>query len=103
MSDDIEVHFDPERGHLTLSCSEETFARLRDLVFTEALIPEIVGPPSLAAWHIEIESTPVVLAKRREHVRWSSALAVGLASVLALLGFVVGLWTVLRWVAQRFH
>ena len=102
MSDDIEVHFDSEHGHLSLSCDAEAFARLRDLVFAEALIPEIVGPPSLGAWRIEIESTSVVIANRRKHRGWPASLGVGLASVFAFLVFVAGLWTVLRWIVQRF-
>jgi hypothetical protein len=100
MSDGIEVHFDPQRGHLSLTCGEEAFSRLRALVFEEALIPEIVGPPSLGAWRIEIEAVSPVVAYRQKFNRWPASLAVGLASITALFVFGVGLWTILRWVLQ---
>ena len=97
MSDDFEVHFDgPQRGHLSLACGEEAFSRLRDLIFEEALIPEIVGPPSLEAWQIEVVSAPAVVTYRQKLSRWRASLGVGLASMAALFVFGVGFWTILR-------
>jgi hypothetical protein len=101
MSDDIEVHFDPQRGHLSLACGEEAFSRIRDLIFEEALIPEIVGPLSLDAWQIEVLSAPAIVTRRRKLSRWWPSLGVGMATMAALFVFGVGLWTILRWVLQR--
>lgn len=101
MSDDIEVHFDTQRGHLSLACGEEAFFRLRDLIFEEALISEIVGPQSLNAWQIEIVSAPAIVTYRQELSRWRASLGVGMATMVALFVFGVGFWTILRWVLQR--
>lgn len=101
MSDDIEVHFDPQRGQLSLACDEEAFSRLRDLIFKEALIPEIVGPPSLDAWKIELVSASAIVSQRQHLSRWRASVGVGLATMAALFVFGAGLWTILRWVLQQ--
>ncbi|QDV35274.1 hypothetical protein [Tautonia plasticadhaerens] len=96
MSDDIEVHFDPRRRLLSLACGEEAFSRLRDRIFEEATIPDLIGPPSPDVHRIEIESVPAAEGPRRHHGRWPASLAAGLAGLAGLFVFGVGLWTILR-------
>ncbi|MHC5537458.1 hypothetical protein ACYOEI_04405 [Singulisphaera rosea] len=94
----IEIHFEPRRDQLLLSCGEEEFARLRDLIVAESGIREIIGSPAAGVGHIEIESVPAVLADRRKARRDPGGLVIGLAIACAVPVFVVGLRTILLWV-----
>jgi hypothetical protein len=96
MSDNIEVYFDPERGQLSLACDEEAFARIRDFVFEEALVPEIADSDSEVR-RIEIEWAPAALADRRSRLRSPAVLRSYLMLAAYLVVFDAGVWTILHW------
>jgi hypothetical protein len=58
MGDSIEVHFDPRRGELTLTCGDEAFARVRNAVIAEAAVAELIEGRLAAVQRIEIEVWP---------------------------------------------
>jgi hypothetical protein len=98
VSDDIEVHFDPARGDLTLNCGAEAFDRIRRTVCAEAGLSEVAGHPPESVRYIEVVSSPVVPEARG---LWQAALWLGCVAVAAALVFVfgVGVVAVVKWLA----
>ena len=101
MLGDIQVHFDPGRGELTLTCGGEAFGRLRRAVCAEAAFEEITGHPADRVRSIEIVSPAAVreAGGLRQAVVWLGCTLVGSAFVLI---FAAGVVTVFRWLVARF-
>jgi DMSO/TMAO reductase YedYZ molybdopterin-dependent catalytic subunit len=102
--DHIEIHFHAQDRRISLACGRQAFSRIRDFIFEEALVSEIVGPPSSDTWEIEILSVPALLAQREKTNRdWHYSLVPGLACAAGLFVCGVGLRTIALWVFQRLH
>lgn len=57
-TDGVEIHFDPGRGELRLTCGRESFARLLNAVAAESGLTDDDVFDWPAAQHIEIEVCP---------------------------------------------
>lgn len=96
MADDIEVHYDPNRGELSLSCGDESFARIRDAIVAAAALDETA-----------LDGTPAgirtIVVDQFQAAKNATRLRVWLASVFVVLGLAVlltlavGLWTIIGW------
>lgn len=100
MDDDIEIHFDEKRGHLTLTCGDDAFARIREDVCAEAGIGEFPGLSPAGIRYIEIES----VVEAPQGGRGQVLVWVGCTMISGALLFVlsVGVATVFRWLMGRF-
>jgi hypothetical protein len=97
VADDIEVHFDLQRGVLSLDCGAEAFARLREALLATAELGELttdVEPSQIRT--IEITEASAVQPPGRTRSLMLSlgcvVVAVGLTFVLA-----VGARTIAGW------
>jgi hypothetical protein len=100
MADEIEIHFDPARGDLTLTCGEVGFDRLRRAVCAEAGFEEICGHATDCVQQIDIVSPPLVPKGGRFG---QAVVLLGCTVVGAALLFVfgVGVVAVVRWLAAH--
>jgi hypothetical protein len=56
--DSTEVHFDPRRGELSLTCGSEAFARLLKAVQTESGLNDFNEIDWAAVQNIEVQMSP---------------------------------------------
>jgi hypothetical protein len=97
LADDIEVHYDPRRGELSLSCGNTAFARLRSAVIAEAAVDKIILGTSDHIRHIEITSVPVVQPPAR-FIDRTGLLACGVLGFVLLFVLLVGASTIVGWI-----
>ena len=98
MADDIEVHYDPRRGELSLSCGDKAFARVREAVISAADLgaAPIDGVPAGVRVIVVGEVRP---AKPTGRLRDRLALlGCGLVGFAVLFVLVIGLGTIAGWV-----
>ena len=93
--DDIEVHWDPDGGSLSLSCGRDAFADFREFAAREIRDMKEIDFSKVAT--IEIID-PAAIA-RRHHNAKNDLKAAGLLALALAAGFlaVVGGVTVVRW------
>ena len=96
-TDDIEVHFSPERGELSLSGGSEAFARLQKLVVADSNVADIVNESP--------KELRLIVIGRVTGIRTSSRVldrlflwGCGLVSLVFLAVVVVGLGTIIGWI-----
>jgi hypothetical protein len=96
VSDDIEVHYNPRRGDLSLSCGQEAFARLRDAVVAEAGIAVVIAEQPGAVKRIDIQAEPpaAVPVRLRDRIALLGCTVIVLAIVFVMA---VGVATIVRW------
>ena len=96
VSDDIEVHLNPDDGQVTLTCGTEAFARVWAAVVAEA------GPIDGAPPAVRVVLIERVLLPRP--ARWRSGqdrlalLGCGVVGFVLLFVFVIGIGTIAGWV-----
>jgi hypothetical protein len=92
----IEVHFDPGRGELSLTCEAEAFDRIRRAVCAEAGFEAIAGRPPEEVRYIEVVGAPVAREVRplRKAAVWLGCTVLGAALLLVVS---VGVVAVVRW------
>jgi hypothetical protein len=98
VTDDIEVHFDPGRGELSLSCGDEAFTRVRDAVVAAADLGDaaINGVPAgVRAIVVDRVPPPRSPARLRDRL---ALLGCGVVGFAVLFVLVVGLGTIAGWV-----
>lgn len=96
MADDIEIHYDSQRGDLTLTCGDEAFARLRDIVVAEAQLTGMLEVEGGEVQRIEIEVWPPTRTTSRS-VDSTALLVWGLLGFAVLFIAIVGLVTIAGW------
>jgi hypothetical protein len=94
VSDDIEVHFHPHPGQVTLTCGDEAFARLWELV-ADAAGPIDGAPASVRV--VLIERVPPAPPRTRWRDRLG-LLGCGVVGFVILFVLVTGVGTIAGWV-----
>jgi hypothetical protein len=97
VANDIEVHFDPVRGYLSLSCGCEAFVRLRDAVCAEGAVQDIVRASGAEVREIEIALVPAVTERVGRLRSGLFLLGCSLAGFAVVFVFVTGVVTIARW------
>lgn len=97
VADDIDMHFDSRRGELSLSCSPEAFARVRDAVAAAADLntTAIDGVPAAVRFIVVREVQPI-----KPRARFGDRLALvgcGVVTFVILFVLIVGLGTIVGW------
>ena len=93
VSDDIEVHLNPDDGQVTLTCGTEAFARVWAAVVAEA--GPIGAPPAVRVVLIEQVLLPRPLAQWQDRL---ALLGCGVVGFVLLFVFVIGIGTIAGWV-----
>ena len=93
VSDDIEVHLNPDHGQVTLTCGTEAFARVWAAVVAEA--GPIGAPPAVRVVLIEKVLLPRPLAQWQDR---PGLLGCGVVGFVLLFVFVIGIGTIAGWV-----
>jgi len=93
VSNDIEVHLNPDAGQVTLTCGTEAFARVRAAVVAEA--GPIGAPPAVRVVLIEQVLLPRPLAQWQDRL---ALLGCGVVGFVLLFVFVIGIGTIAGWV-----
>lgn len=96
--DDIEIHYDPSRGELSLSCGEEAFVRLRDAVVAAADLgrADIEGVPAgVRAIVVDQALRPKSATRFRDGL---ALLGCGLVGFVVLFVLAIGIGTIVGWV-----
>ena len=96
MADDIEIHYDSQRGDLTLTCGDAAFARLRDIIVAEAQIAEMIEVEGGEVQRVEIEVWPSTRTTSRS-LDSTALLVWGLVVFAVLFVLIVGLVTIAGW------
>jgi ferric-dicitrate binding protein FerR (iron transport regulator) len=92
----IEVHFDPERGDLRLSCGQAEFDSLRRAICIEARLENLVSPIERVRY-IEIESPRPPQTTIQAAAAWVGGWLI-LGALMLILG--VGTVTMISWVGR---
>lgn len=92
----IEVHFEPKRGYLELSCGSEAFARLRDAL-VEASEFEV---PIDGIRLIVVEEIPRIQPAGRLRDRLA-LVGCGILATAVVFVFAVGVATIASWMVMR--
>jgi hypothetical protein len=97
VSNDIAVNYHPRQGLLQLSCGNEAFARLRDVIIAEAWAAEVIETQPGAVKRIMIEE----VSSGRPSTRFPDGVAL-LCCALFVLAFMfvlaIGVATIASWV-----
>jgi len=93
VSNDIEVHFYPDYGQVTLTCGTKAFARVWAAVVAEA--GPIDAPPAVRVVLIERVLLPRPLAQWQDRL---ALLGCGVVGFVLLFVFVIGIGTIAGWV-----
>jgi hypothetical protein len=93
---DIEIHFEPEHGDLSLTCGDAVFDRIRRAICSEFEIESAVGHPAERIRHIEIMLSP---AQNTVQAGWQLAIKSGclVAAVVILAVLGIGAITIVKW------
>jgi hypothetical protein len=88
----IEIHYDPARGALSLSCGEEAFVPIRDAVIAEGRVAEVLGAPPGDLQLIMMTVAPATKPRSHEGL---ALLGCALISLVLISVFSVGVATIL--------
>jgi hypothetical protein len=99
MPQGIEIHLDTDEGHLRLDCCEDEFTHIRDLVATETLAADRLGPLMKGIRSIVIRRMdPDEDTMPQRFRRGMQILVVSVVVFVPVVIQVIGIFAIARWV-----